>query len=168
MTAADLLALPRRELMALLARGHAIDPRALDDSQYRGTSLGLPAVVERLTWKTFRKVFHRDPRSGRLRGWNVRLRQGPGPATPMMRDGAPRTFGHYAVRPLRGQRLPVALGDGLLLDYGRLRDPLVALAPGRTDLLLGWSFLDLGLGQLRTPSFFALEREGPLDYVPPA
>ena len=41
----------------------------------RGTSLGLPALVEKLTWKTFQKTFYRDPRTGRLLGWNVRLEQ---------------------------------------------------------------------------------------------
>jgi len=71
----ELLDVPNRELMRLLREGHAIDPTKLDDYEYRGTSLGLPRFVERLTWKTFQKTFHRDPETGVLRGWNVRLEQ---------------------------------------------------------------------------------------------
>ncbi|RLB64229.1 MAG: hypothetical protein DRI90_05055, partial [Deltaproteobacteria bacterium] len=61
--------------MDLLTSGHSIDPRQLDDVEYRGISLGLPAIVEKLTWKKFKKVFHRDPATGVLRGWNVRMEQ---------------------------------------------------------------------------------------------
>ena len=47
----------------------------------------------------------------------------------------------------------------------RLRDPLVALNPGDPSLLLGWTYLDLGLGlRLGTPSFFSLELDGPLTH----
>ena len=46
---------------------------------------------------------------------------------------------------------------------GFLRDPMVALAPGSTERLLGWSYLDLGFA-LPTPSYFLLERIGPLDH----
>ena len=45
-------------------------------TENRGISLGLPAWVERLSWKKFAKAFHRDPRTQRLRGWNVRIEQG--------------------------------------------------------------------------------------------
>ena len=71
----EVLSMKRGALATTLRQGHAIDPRALDDSQYRGISLGLPAWFERLTWKTFQKTFHRDPRTGVLRGWNVRVEQ---------------------------------------------------------------------------------------------
>ena len=55
--------------------GHPVDPAQLEGWVYRGTSLGLPSLVERLTWKTFQKAFWRDPATGRLLGWNVRLEQ---------------------------------------------------------------------------------------------
>lgn len=170
MTRDELVALDRAGLAAAMARGHAIDERALDDSQYRGISLGLPHAIEALTWKTFMKTFHRDPRSGRLRGWNVRLEQTglDGPTRPR---GA---FGHYGVGALG--RTPRPCGPGLVIDYsvgtrgpmGRLRDPIVAVDAGSVELLLGWSFVDLGRVQLSTPSYFLLVREGPLaEIVPP-
>ncbi len=162
MKTADFLSLSRRELRGLLASGHAIDPKALDESEYRGVSLGLPRPIVALTWLTFRKTFHRDPRTGRLRGWNVRMEQTglEGLRTPMRSGGAPRCFGHYEVKP--NER-------GLLIDYGRwarARDPIVALEAGSVERLLGWTYLDLGLARVCTPSFFLLEREGPLTFVP--
>lgn len=171
----ELVRLPRRALRELLSAGHAIDPDALADHEYRGTSLGLPAFVERLTWKTFQKVFCREPETGSLRGWNVRVEQrGLGaPSQPKLRGGRPFTFGHFAVVPLAPADLR-RCGSGLLLDYGQggngfdplhfVRDPLVALVPGRADLLLGWTYLQLGALRLPTPSYFVLERERPLTH----
>jgi hypothetical protein len=177
-TASDLLDLSRRELMDLLREGHAIDPGDLDDTEYKGVSLGLPAFVERLTWKTFKKVFHRDPATGHLRGWNVRLEQNGlhAPCVPRRgRDGRPVTFGHYRVVAAKGRPMPEPCDRGLLIDYGlggnapwggtsRLRDPLVAVSRGSAEVLLGWSYIDLGAVQLGTPSFFSLERDIPLSH----
>jgi hypothetical protein len=171
-TRAELLAASRGELRALLAGGHPIDPSRLDDTTYRGISLGLPAWVERLTWKKFTKAFHRDPRTGELRGWNVRIEQDglDRPWRARIRDGRPWTFGHFAV---------VGEPDRLLLDYGAggnrridplnvLRDPLVALHAGSVELLLGWSYLAIGPARVPTPSYFLLERDGPLAAPVPA
>ncbi len=181
LSAGDLWGMSRVELGGVLAAGHAIDPTALDDTAYRGVSLGLPAWVERLSWKTFQKVFHRD--AGRLRGWNVRLEQTglDGESTPMVRRGKPFTFGHFEVVALDGYRTARTVGGGLMIDYGRggnrrfdpigrLRDPIVAVNSGSAELLLGWSYLDLGAFRLGTPSFFSLELEGPLTHRadPPA
>lgn len=177
---ADILALRPHELEELLREGHRIDPAQLDDLEFRGTSLGLPSWVERLTWKKFKKVFHRDPRSGHLRGWNVRVEQGESWRAQRRRDGSPKTFGHYRV--VDGERIPrpPPWGEALLIDYGRgqnstvdplrfLRDPIVSLDPGRVDRLLGWSYVDLGRWQVGTPSYFLLEKDGPLTHtaVPP-
>lgn len=147
------LALSRGELREALEAGHPIDPTALDDSRYRGISLGLPGFVDRLFWKTFEKTFHRDGEE--LRGWNVRLEQTglDGPVVPMMKGAVPKTFGHYAVR---------ATDARLELVYGAMVDPLVALEEQGTTWLLGRSDL-LGIP---TPSYFLLERIGPLTYVP--
>ncbi|MBM4361411.1 MAG: hypothetical protein FJ104_01930 [Deltaproteobacteria bacterium] len=134
-------------------------------------SLGLPALVERLTWKTFVKVFHRDP-GGSLRGWNVRLVQRglDGPLEPRLRRGVPVAFGHYRV--VTGEAVPGAPPGALLLDYGlggnapwdpvsRLRDPLVSLGPGAP--LLGTSLVAVGARLVRTPSYFLLEDRGRLE-----
>jgi hypothetical protein len=119
-----------------------------------------------MTWKKFKKVFHRDPVTKRLRGWNVRIVQDglDAPWTPKMRGDRPVTFGHFeVVQPSeRRRRIPCR---GLLLDYGLLRDPLVAMVEGSTELLLGWSYLELGFTWLKTPSFFALLRDVPLTHV---
>jgi hypothetical protein len=181
MKAEDLLTMPRRELHALLEGGHPIDPRALDDTEYEGVSLGLPPLAVKLSWLTFRKTFHRDPKSGALRGWNVRMEQTGlhGPRVAMKdRRGEPRCFGFYEVLDARGYRMPVRCEHALMIDYGRAaqnhaldpirrgRDPLVALRAGSTEQLLGWTYLDLGPFDVGTPSYFLLEREGPLSYVP--
>ena len=89
------------------------------------------------------------------------------------RNGDRRTFGHFQVVDPADYRPPHG-GQGLLIHYGlggngfldptqRLRDPIVALSPGSTERLLGWSYVDLGFS-LPTPSYFLLERIGPLDH----
>lgn len=166
----QLLVMKRRELADLLGRGHPIDPHALDDTAYRGISLGLPRWAERLSWKTFQKTFHRDASTGQLRGWNVRVEQRglDAASVPKLRRGAPFTFGHYEVVELP-ESAPRGLRRGLLIDYSperglvsRVRDPIVALHEGSVELLLGWSYVDLGWLRIPTPSYFVLEREGPL------
>ena len=178
MNAADLARASRRELMSLMKSGHPIDPAALDDTEYRGVSLGLPALLERLTWKTFKKVFHRDPATGGLRGWNVRIDQRrPHDYQAMTRRGRPVTFGHFEVVSAAGYGMPDGCARGLMLDYGRgrhrrleptaaLRDPIVALSAGSVELLLGRSYVDLGVRTIGTPSFFTLERDETLRYIP--
>jgi Asp-tRNA(Asn)/Glu-tRNA(Gln) amidotransferase A subunit family amidase len=51
--------MPRSELKVLLGRGHTIRASELAGAAYRGVSLGLPGLVERLTWTTFQKAFVR-------------------------------------------------------------------------------------------------------------
>ena len=180
MRARDLSSLSREQLMAVMRAGHPIAPLDLDDTEYHGVSLGLPRALERVTWKTFIKAFYRRPGSGQLWGWNVRVRQDePDKYRPMMRRGQPLTFGHFRVLEARGQVMPRPYEHGLLLDYGAgrrgrldplgaLRDPIVAVRAGSSDLLLGWSYLQLGRLQVPTPSFFSLVRAGPLTHVAPA
>lgn len=174
----DLLDLPRPALMKLLRGGHPIAPGALDDWEYRGVSLGLPRFVERLTWKTFQKTFHRDPATGALRGWNVRIEQRglDAESVALTRGGAPFTFGHYRVVPGADVRSPEGCDRGLMIHYGlggnapldpmgRVRDPIVALNEGSADLLLGWSYVDVAGLLVHTPTFFVLERERRLGHV---
>lgn len=166
MTDEQLLRATGAELADALARGRRVEPASLAGSVFHGTSLGLPAWIERLTWKTFAKVFVREP-DGVVRGWNVRLEQGTPPTwQPRRRHGAPVTFGHFEV---------VDDGDRLVLDYGRggnragdpiaaLRDPLVALDDGG-DRLLGRSLVALAGRTLPTPSYFVLVRAGSVEHV---
>ena len=44
----------RSVLRQHILEGHPVDPKALEGFAYRGTSLGLPRFVERLTWKILR------------------------------------------------------------------------------------------------------------------
>lgn len=158
----------RAQLRERLLHGHPVEPSALEGWAYRGTSLGLPRFVERLTWKTFQKTFWREPSSGRLLGWNVRLEQDglDAPSRPKVKRGEPVTTGHYEVVRPEGVRAPDGFNRGLIIDYGRLRDPLVALEPGNSDLLLGVSYLALGPLCVETPTYFLLQREHPLTFVP--
>lgn len=176
---ADLAELRRR-----LVDGRAVDPRALEGFSYRGTSLGLPRVVERLTWQTFQKTFWRHPGSGRLLGWNVRLQQDglDAPSRPKVtRAGEPRTTWHYQV--LRAEEAPLPNGwprdlrHGLIIDYGRatnqladtvrfVKDPLVDVGDGSGDVLLGVSVATLLGLVVETPTYFLLERDGPISFVP--
>lgn len=176
--AADLHRMSRRELAVQLRLGHPIDPTRLDDTEYLGVSLGLPDLAVKLTWLKFKKVFCRDEASGTLRGWNVKLVQNglDAPHEPKKkRDGGPQTFGHYHVMPAASYQVPGGARQGLMLDYGlggnpawdptgRMRDPLVAIHPGSVELLLGWSYIDLGVASLPTPSYFTLQRDCPLSH----
>lgn len=165
-TRAELLAAPRAYLRDLLAGGHPIEPRELVGT-YRGISLGLPAWVERLTWKKFAKVFERDPRSGAVRGWNVRIEQDglDLPWRPRLRGGRPWTFGYFAVATEHGHAiLDYGAGRAHRLDPLRVvRDPLVALHAGSVALLLGRSDVVLGPARLPTPSYFLLEATADAD-----
>ncbi|HSQ66705.1 MAG TPA: hypothetical protein VLM85_25970 [Polyangiaceae bacterium] len=166
-----------RDLRRALAAGHPIDAAALDDTEYRGITLG-PKILSKLSWKTFQKTFHRDRGTGKLRGWNVRMEQTgiDGPPVPIKKNGVPKTWGHYSVYEAKGTRLAAPYDQALLIDYGvrgngllvgRMRDPLVAVEAGNPDILLGVSYLDLGWFRIMTPTYFLLLREGPLSYVPP-
>ncbi len=176
--AIDFQQMSHRELAKHLRLGHPIDPAMLDNTEYLGVSLGLPELAIKLTWLKFKKVFCRDEEAGTLRGWNVKLEQN-GLNAPheakRKRDGQPQTFGHYGVVPATSYRVPGGARQGLMLDYGlggnllwdptgRMRDPLVAVHKGSVEFLLGWTYVDLGLIGLPTPSFFTLQRDCPLSH----
>lgn len=179
-TARELRTASTRELRDAIVHGHPVDPLALEGWAYRGTSLGLPSIVERLTWKTFQKTFFRDPRSGRLLGWNVRLEQDgiDAPSRPKLRDGRQVTEWNYEVIPSEGVPTPPGFDRGLIIDYSRApnppgpmyvtKDPLVALAPGSADQLIGVSYLVIGGRCVETPTYFTLERDHPIADVPDA
>ena len=183
LTAQQVWALGPDELLDLLEAGHPIERSAIEDRTYRGVSLGLPGVIEKLTWKTFQKVFVND--TDGLRGWNVRLEQDGVDAAsrPKIRAGEPQTFGHFQVRATtqddrtRYRGRSIFLPRALMLDYGlggngldpmsMLRDPIVSLDGDNARLLLGWSYLQVGPANVPTPSFFTLEDEGPRTHFVP-
>lgn len=168
-----------RELRARIVEGHPVDPEALEGFVYRGTSLGLPRLVEKLSWKIFQKTFYRDAPTGRLLGWNVRLHQDglDAPSRPIVKDGNPVCVWHYEVIEPRGVPTPKDFDRGLIIDYSRaqnpwfdtirwVKDPLVALAPGNYDELMGVSYAVVGGVCIETPTYFTLERERRITYVP--
>jgi hypothetical protein len=165
------------ELRRRIVEGHPVDPAAIEGYAYRGTSLGLPRLVELATWKTFQKTFWRHPSSQRLLGWNVRLEQDgiDAPSRPKRRRGVPVTEWPYEVIAPAGVPMPAGFDRGLVIDYGRapnppqqriVKDPLVALEPGNHDELIGVSYLVIGGRCLETPTYFTLERDHRIDYVP--
>ncbi|APR80504.1 Hypothetical protein A7982_05851 [Minicystis rosea] len=168
-----------RELRERIVTGHAVDPKAIEGWAYRGTSLGLPGIIEKLTWKTFQKTFYRDPATNRLLGWNVRLEQDgiDAPSRPKLAGGKPICVWHYEVVSPDGVPMPRGFDRGLVIDYGRadnpalasvnwMKDPLVALEPGNYDALLGVSYAVIGGRCIETPTYFTLERDQPIDFVP--
>lgn len=177
LTLEDLVAMDAAALDRTMRNGHPIDEAVIADREYDGVSLNLPAVVERLTWVKFKKVFHRES-DGSLRGWNCQVDQTPlsEPWVLTLKDGAPITYGHYRVVPTDGYRMPRPYDGGLMLDYGlggnkrtdptaAVRDPLVAVNEGDSTLLLGWSYVDAKITRVGTPSFFALRRGRELSHV---
>jgi hypothetical protein len=159
----DLVRMGPRKLRRVFEAGHTFDVSELPDSEYHGVSLGLPRFVERLTWKKFKKVFHRND-AGAMRGWNVRVVQNQLDEEwcDRTKGGLPITYGHFSVDDS---------DSGVVLDYGvgggvlnRVRDPLVSLRAGSTDRLLGYSGIEVLGRVVWTPSFFLLERGGPCTY----
>lgn len=177
-TARALRTATRRELRDHIVHGHPVDPADLAGWVYRGTSLGLPRLFERLSWKTFQKTFWSEPGTGRLLGWNVRLEQDgiDAPSRPKRRGGVPVTEWHYEVIGSAGVPAPRGFDRGLIIDYGRgrvpdvtmrqIKDPLVALRAGSADELLGVSYLVVGGRCVETPTYFTLEREQRITEVP--
>ena len=174
----DFMGLDRRELKALMASGHRVRPEELAGSTYEGVSLGVPAWVKRLSWTKFQKAFYRDPKTGRIRGWNIKTRDDDLESAwvDLKRGGVPRTFGHFDVISDDEQATLTRSPGGVLLDYGRsgrggngvlnhLRDPVVALSSSHADLLLGWSYLSFGSRVIGTPSYFLLRRGRTVDHV---
>jgi hypothetical protein len=167
---ASLRALDRRALARRFVEGAAVPDDALANRRFRGVVLGLPAIVERLSWSLFAKDIVTDD-DGVLIGWNVRLRQpGPRDATTLATaplsplrtpDGQPRLFGPFVV---------TRAGDHVVIDYrgvqhrrgeallARMADPLVVVDhvdDGR-PVLLGVSRLDVAGRSVTTPTWFAL------------
>ena len=134
---AELATLPASELEALLRSGLPFDVETLGDSLWHGYSLAMAAPVFKLFGR-FGKAFVRDPVSGRIRGWNVRMRQGVDAWTPALFRGRAVTYGHYEVIDEPQGQLSDLYPNAFMIDYGkggnprldptnRVRDPIVAL-----------------------------------------
>lgn len=174
----DMMRMSQRELRAIIDRAHPLDLTALEETQYQGVDLSLPPIANKILWKTFRKTFHRDPRTGALRGWNYRMEQTgiEGPRRPMQRNGRNWAFAHYEVRSAAGQRFPQGWRGQQYLDYSVVGNPLgedlayaplVAVNEGDMSLLLGWEIFKVGPLWLPIPDYWALRLEGPLEEVLP-
>lgn len=174
----------RDELMAIVIAAAPLDLDALADTSYTGVDLSMPTIFHRLMWKTFRKTFHRDPETGVLRGWNVKVEQTGWQQPPQPRrdnKGRALTFGHYEVRSARGLPFPGRWAGAQYLDYRSAGNPwwevpancgycpLVAVNAGSMELLLGWEIFRVAGVSVPLWDFWALRREGalaPQDVMP--
>jgi len=143
------------ELAAAFRDGAAVAPADLAGFAFRGVSLGLPSLVDRLLWKTFSKVFVATS-DERVLGFNLRIVQTDDTVAPYrVRSRSPR-FGDF---------LAISEGSRTLLDYGAthprwhplsaMRDRLVALGD---DTFLGRADLAIAGASVVTPSYFTLRR----------
>ncbi len=173
----DLLKMTSQDLYAIVDRGEPLDVEALADTSYTGVDLSMPDWFHKLMWRSFRKTFHKDPVSGRLRGWNVKVEQTGWDTPPEpKRDGKGKalTFGHYEVLPAAGLRFPRGWQGGHYLDYRHAGNhwwdwparrgycPLVSVNAGSSELLLGWEIFNVAGLMVPITDFWALKREGRL------
>lgn len=162
---AELAALSPSELEGLMRGGLPLEVETLADCLWQGYSLAMAAPVFAL-FGHFGKTFVRDPATGRVRGWNVRMRQGTDAWTPTVFRGRAVTYGHYEV--IDEPRGPLAdtYPNAFMIDYGkggnRLWDPLAIVRDWVVavddDILVGRMYLALGGRQVATPSYFGLAR----------
>ncbi|MBT8491829.1 MAG: hypothetical protein KJO07_02105 [Deltaproteobacteria bacterium] len=152
-SARDVAGLDKTQLAALMSSGRAVRVDELAGFGFRGTSLGLPAWMDRLLWKTFAKVF--VPHQGELHGFNLRIDQrSTVPLEP--RANRPR-FGEFEVRSERETVLDYGLKNPRWSPLHPLRDTLVVVQE-EPLVLLGRSYFELAGRLIPTPSYFTLER----------
>lgn len=176
-TLEDLFSMSSAELYAVVERGAALDLDAIADKTYTGIDLSMPDLFHKLFWKSFRKTFHRDPQTGVVRGWNVKVEQTGWDTPPEPKrdsEGNALTFGHYEVRSAQGLKFPRGWTGGHYLDYRFAGNtffdfparagycPLVAVNAGSYDLLLGWEVFNVGGVMVPLNDFWALKLEGEL------
>ena len=178
----QLLGMNKREVAEVFKNGHHINVNELSNAQYLGVDLGMPEWFHKLAWKTFRKTFYKDPATGVIRGWNVKLEQTgyDFPTTAKKNSkGEELSFGHYHLLPAAGKKFPKGWQGENYLDYGVARNPrfdvaalgycpLVAVNEGSTDLLLGWEVFKIGSLFVPLDDYWVLKREGDLKVVVPS
>ncbi len=177
----ELLKMSKPEIIQVFQNGHPIKTEELDNTQYLGIDVGMPSWFHKFFWKTFRKTFYRDPETGILRGWNVKMQQQgcDGPQTPKKdKNGKDLSFGHYHLLPAKGKKFPKGWQGADYLDYGVAGNkagdpaalgycPLVAINEGSTELLLGWEVFKIGSLFIPLSDYWILKKEGPLEKVEP-
>jgi len=170
----ELDGLSQAGLKARFEQGRPLARADLLEGRYRGVSLGLPRVAERLSWKTFVKTILPDGKGG-LGGFNVKLEQDWGAADPLAlaprpqrKDGEPVRFGFYGISQTPADKpgsggvlIDYRLGDNPTLDpMSMVVDPLVEVTPGDPTLLISRSYVVLGGRWMPTPTWFVLQHMG--------
>lgn len=152
----DLTPLSTSDLRVLFDRGEPVPARELEGRCFRGISLGLPSWLERLTWKTFAKVFIAE--GGRVRGFNLRIEQR-GLEPPYRVRQRRARFGEFEVIETDTAYVDYAPENPWWSPMSRVRDRLVALGDGR---ILGRALVRALHRELGTPSYFVLTPGLPL------
>ncbi len=177
----DMLAMNNQQVAEVFKNGFPINYKELHNTQYLGVDLSLPAWVNKILWKTFRKTFYRDEQTGIIRGWNVKLEQ-TGYSFPTLakkdKQGKEFSFGHYHLCSAKGKSFPRGWQGTDYLDYGVAGNPfydvaglgycpIVAVNEGSNDLLLGWEVFKIGPFFIPLNDYWLLKKEGPLTVVQP-
>ncbi len=179
----QLRAMSNDELDEVMENGHPVDPKDIEGFEFKGTNVGVPKLLEMFAQK-FKKCFYRDPITGELRGWNLKIEQDKnldGSWTPTSDDIRKTAHGFYKVYPAVDDETFNHYSQALLINYGEgdnpaldvtalLRDYIVCVNEGDETLLLGKAYLDFGLFNLPSQGFFILVKDCPLSDVanPPA
>lgn len=178
----EMLTMSKQQVKEVFQRGFPIPIEDIGNSQYLGVDLGMPEWFHKLAWKTFRKTFYKDPDTGIIRGWNVKVEQ-TGYNFPLIpkknSKGEELSFGHYHLLPAKGKKFPEGWEGENYLDYGVAGNPpldvaalgycpLVAVNEGSADLLLGWEVFKIGNLFVPLNDYWVLKKEGQLQVtVPP-
>lgn len=167
------------QVAEVFRNGYPIKTEDLPNTQYLGIDLTGPGWFHKFFWKTFRKTFYKDPETGVLRGWNVKLEQtGWQNRTIAKKDskGNELAFGHYHVCSAKGKKFPHGWQGADYLDYGIAGNaffdvaqlgycPIVAVNEGSTELLLGWEVFKIGGLFIPLSDYWLLKRDGALQVV---
>lgn len=175
----DMLKMTKAEVAEVFRNSYPINTDAIGNSQYLGVDLSMPWWFHKFFWKTFRKTFYKDPVTGIIRGWNVKLEQtGYKFPTTAKKNGKGEelSFGHYHLLSTKGKKFPKGWQGADYLDYGVAGNPaldmaglgycpLVAVNEGSADLLLGWEVFKIGNLFVPLNDYWVLKREGDLKVV---
>ncbi len=157
----DFSRITKQDLSTVFQQAKNFSPESLIGKRFDGISLGLPKIIENLTWIKFGKVFSKS--NNCIWGWNVKMKQNALDAPWQMK---PETdWGYFNVYP---GRVPKTNDPGIVLDYRHPKNSLINPARRTYDvikevqpgLLLGRMWLSTPLTYIPTPSYFALSDAG--------
>lgn len=174
-----MLNMSNKDVAQVFRNGHPVNKEELINKKYLGIDLSLPPLMNKILWKTFRKTFYREPETGIIRGWNVRLEQtGWEQQTIAMKNkkGEQIAFGHYHLLHAKGKKFPKGWQGADYLDYGVAGNapydlarlgycPLVAVNEGSSELLLGWEVFKIGNIFIPLNDYWLLKMDGDLDII---